>query len=133
MKVVFAGRLKAARLARGFNQQKLADRIGVTRSAVSKFEAPQNDALPSADVLSGIARTLRVSIDYLLGISDFPQIVEEGVPVYNVPPLPGWLNDSLSSLAALQPAWIEAVRGLLRGAEMDLGRRGGEGGGGPVH
>jgi len=52
------------RKARGWNQEELAERIGVTRQAVSRWEA--GSAKPDADKIIAICDLFGVSADYLL-------------------------------------------------------------------
>ena len=52
------------RKARGWNQEELADRIGVTRQAVSRWES--DSAKPDADKIVAICDLFGVSADYLL-------------------------------------------------------------------
>ena len=60
--------IKHLRTARKMTQAEFAERISVTKSAVSAYE---NDTrLPSYDVLIQISRLFHVSVDYLLGCSE---------------------------------------------------------------
>ena len=52
------------RKARGWSQEELADRIGVTRQAVSRWES--NSAKPDAEKIVDISDLFGVSADYLL-------------------------------------------------------------------
>jgi len=52
------------RKARGWSQEELADRIGVTRQAVSRWES--GNAKPDADKLIAISDQFGVTADYLL-------------------------------------------------------------------
>jgi len=52
------------RKARGWSQEELADRIGVSRQAVSRWES--NSAKPDADKIVDICDLFGVSADYLL-------------------------------------------------------------------
>ena len=61
---MFADRLKKARKAKGYTQERLAAEISVERSSVGKYESA--NVIPSAEVLRRIADVLDVSIDYLL-------------------------------------------------------------------
>lgn len=58
-------RLKAARKAKGFTQEELANLISVSRQAYSSYETGTRD--PDTQTLSQIAFNLEVSVDYLLG------------------------------------------------------------------
>ena len=52
------------RKARGWNQEELAERIGVTRQAVSRWES--GSAKPDADKIIAVCDLFGVSADYLL-------------------------------------------------------------------
>ena len=64
-------RIKEARENSGFTQQKLAEAVGVTKTAIYYYEKGRK--IPSADVLKNIALALNVSADYLLGLTDDPR------------------------------------------------------------
>lgn len=49
----------------GLSQQELADRVHVTRQAVSKWE--RGETLPSSDLLKALSNIFNVSINTLLG------------------------------------------------------------------
>ena len=53
------------RTQKGLSQEQLAEQVGVSRQAVSKWEL--NTALPDTDKLVPLARALGVSVDELLG------------------------------------------------------------------
>lgn len=57
-------RLAAARKAAGLTQEQLGELVGVTRQAVSKWEAAQ--AVPDALMAAELCRQLHVSADYIL-------------------------------------------------------------------
>jgi len=61
-------RLKALRQNKGITQEQLADKIGVTNAAVSRYE--QSATYPSVDVLIKLCKFFGVSSDYLLGLAD---------------------------------------------------------------
>lgn len=62
----FGQRLKSARESAGFTQEKLAEKLGVSRTAVARWES--NDIEPKLQNLIGIAELLYVNTDSLLGI-----------------------------------------------------------------
>jgi len=49
----------------GLSQEKLAEQVGVSRQAVSKWEV--GDAVPDTDKLIPLARALGITVDELLG------------------------------------------------------------------
>ena len=57
-------KILAMRKARGWSQEELADRIGVTRQAVSRWES--GAAKPDADKIIAVCDLFGVSADYLL-------------------------------------------------------------------
>ena len=61
-------RIKAARKLRHLTQKDIADHVGVSVQAVSKWERIDND--PDITLLCEIADILEVTLDYLLGRKD---------------------------------------------------------------
>lgn len=61
-------RLKAARERLEFSQEEAAHEIGIKQQNYGRYENEQVD--PSTDMLVKIATGLKVSTDYLLGLSD---------------------------------------------------------------
>ena len=57
-------KLKEARKQAGLSQEQLSEKLGVSRSAVAKWET--DNGIPDVDNLKVISRLLNVSIDYLL-------------------------------------------------------------------
>ena len=60
-------RIRAARQAAGLSQEKLAERLGLTRQAVTKWETGQS--APSTENLLRLAEVLGVPMTALLGAS----------------------------------------------------------------
>lgn len=67
----FAARLQALRKAQALSQEALADRLGVSRQAIGKWES--GAALPSVDNLLELAAILETTVDYLLTGAELPQ------------------------------------------------------------
>ena len=61
----FSERLAMMRQGRGMTQQRLAEKLGVTAQAVSKYETGQS--LPDVQTLKSLAAILGCTTDYLLG------------------------------------------------------------------
>lgn len=57
-------KLKEARKQAGLSQEQLSEKLGVSRSAVAKWET--DNGIPDVDNLKAISKLLKVSVDYLL-------------------------------------------------------------------
>lgn len=63
-KIVFSNNLKDQRIKHNLTQQQLADKVGVTRQAISHYE---NDIRSiDLDILVALAKILNVRIDDLI-------------------------------------------------------------------
>ena len=78
--VLFAIRLKAARVLRELTQAELALRAELPPTSIAHFEASTRK--PSFDTLRRLATALDVSTDYLLGRSGDPSISQSDDPIY---------------------------------------------------
>lgn len=66
---IFRARFLEALENMKLNRSELARRTGIDRSTLSQLLSPDNDRLPRADTVAAIASTLKVSLDWLLGLS----------------------------------------------------------------
>lgn len=64
-----ASRLKEAREEQGLTQRELAEKAGLTASAVSQFEGGKRE--PSFNSMVKLARALEVSPSYLSGLEEY--------------------------------------------------------------
>lgn len=64
----FGKRIKELRKSAGMTQQQLAERIWVSKAAISNYELYERS--PSPEILIKLARVFHVSTDYLLGIEE---------------------------------------------------------------
>lgn len=70
-----ADRIQSLRKSRGISQEELADKIGVSRQAVSKWESEQSS--PDIEKIILLSDYFDVTTDYLLkGIEPIPDISE---------------------------------------------------------
>lgn len=67
----FAGRLRELRKEAGYTQEELAKMIGKTRSAVAGYESENKE--PDLETLARLAQIFKVSVEYLMGLSDIRQ------------------------------------------------------------
>lgn len=65
-------RLKTLRIKNGVTQKAIADGIGVTSVSVQRFE--YGTAKPKLDTVVRLADFFGVSLDYLLGRTDVPEV-----------------------------------------------------------
>ncbi len=82
----FGERIEEAMIAKGLNQAQLAEKLGVSRSAISQFVHEKR--CPSRQVIIKMANVLSVSVDLLMGRtsrSDFSKLLQ---------------NDSIRTLVA---------------------------------
>ena len=68
MNLEIANRLTALRKQNGYSQEELADKLNVSRQAVSKWE--RGESSPDTDNLIALAKLYNVSLDELLGLSN---------------------------------------------------------------
>lgn len=59
-----ADRIQGLRKAKGFSQEELADKVGVSRQAVSKWESGQS--VPEVDKIILLSQYFNVTTDYIL-------------------------------------------------------------------
>ena len=62
--MTFAEKLKSLRKQSGMSQEKLAERLGVSRQAITKWETEAG--IPEVENLMGISSLFDISIDELL-------------------------------------------------------------------
>lgn len=68
----FSDRLKTALEEKNMEQKKLAQKIGVTTATMNNYV--WGVSRPSLTVVYSIAKELGVSVDYLLGLSDYLEL-----------------------------------------------------------
>ena len=72
--IIVGNRIRQARVLAGLTQEQLAEMIGVSRTAIARWETAE--AEPTLDHLLDLTRALRVSADYLLGIGGSDPLLE---------------------------------------------------------
>ena len=73
----FGNKLKLLRLQDNMTQEKLAQKLNLTKSVISAYETGLR--LPSYDVLIRIAKIFNVSTDYLLGLEHKQEVDLSGL------------------------------------------------------
>ena len=109
-------RIQEARKAAGLSQESLGERLGVSRQAVSKWEA--DAAVPELENLIAMSRIFGVTIGALLGVEpeaaedrsegDAPEAPGEGVE--GAAPAGELTDRELAAVEAIVRKYLEAVR-----------------------
>ena len=87
----------------GMSQEQLAELIGVSRQAVSKWEV--GDAIPDTDKLVPLARALNISVDELLGNVQDAQSDAVAPQSTAQSRKPGWFATQWYWLGLIPVAW----------------------------
>ena len=109
-------RIQEARKAAGLSQESLGERLGVSRQAVSKWEA--DAAVPELENLIAMSRIFGVTIGALLGVEpeaaedrsekDAPEAPGEGVE--GTAPAGELTDRELAAVEAIAKKYLEAVQ-----------------------
>lgn len=83
----------------GMSQDALADRLGVSRQAISKWET--GDAIPETGKLPLLARTFNVTIDWLLS---------EDEPECAIPETP---DSTPQTSSPEKTTWVDSIPGVI--------------------
>ena len=75
MENTFGQRLRELRQKKGLTQKGLAQRLGISTSAVGMYEQDRRE--PDNSILSELCRILNTTTDYLIGFTKSPQDVGE--------------------------------------------------------
>lgn len=97
-------RIRSSREARGLTIKEVAESIGLSESAISRYESGYVAKI-KVPVLTSIAKVLNVQEEYLLGVTDQKQAASETIPTGEFRYVP-------MSVAAGQPLEIDGVKDL---------------------
>ncbi len=75
---IFSYRLMTLRKMRHMTQQQVADKLGVSRSTYTCYEV--GNSMPTAASLCALGDLFEVSLDYLLGRHEDPDLYDLGDP-----------------------------------------------------
>lgn len=101
-------RIKQLRESHGETQQKMAENLGVSQQTIAGWEKGQRN--PSLETLSTLADYFGVSVDYLLGRTDIPNIYIHDIEV------DGKHGRMASTQKDLSPEYQEQVRAKVQNA-----------------
>lgn len=71
----FGDKLKQLREEKGVNRENIAELLSISYSSIAKYEI--NERFPDKESLIKLSRFFNVSIDYLLGVTDIREPLEE--------------------------------------------------------
>jgi transcriptional regulator with XRE-family HTH domain len=71
-------KLKSLREQRGWTQSQAAERLGISSQVVSNYERDYRS--PDKETLSRIAKVYNCSLDWLLGVTDNPERIDDPSP-----------------------------------------------------
>lgn len=112
---LFRERLRMLLLRSGKNQSTFAGTIGIDRSALSQMLSGATTRLPRAETLMTIAQEHKVSLDWLLGLSQDEAVtgeirdmmeIEEGVSGYGESFMARWFAEAAGMKVRYVPAGI---------------------------
>lgn len=75
VRVMFSAELKKLRTEYGMTQAQLADRLGISASAVGMYEQGRRE--PDSELLTRLARLFHTTTDALLGVKAEPETEQE--------------------------------------------------------
>lgn len=94
----------------GMSQEKVAEYMGVSRQAVTKWES--NNSTPSSDNLTKLARLFGISVDVLLGNEEHKEIFAD--PPNSADKKP-WIFIGISTLCIIAYLIISTILGCFSG------------------
>jgi transcriptional regulator with XRE-family HTH domain len=115
LSVLFRERLKILMLRSGLNQSAFAAKVGLDRSALSQLVSGNTTRLPRAETLLNIAAEHKISLDWLLGLSQDEGLtgelrvnmeMEEGSGGHNQALLAQWHAEAAGTKIRYVPAGI---------------------------
>ena len=112
-----AERLQKLRKEHGYSQEQLADELGVSRQAVSKWE--RGEASPDTDNLIALARLYNISVDNLLFENGVQQPAAES-PAEEPVKVKRRYHDGITGLVSGVTVMLSIIAYLVMGCVWDL-------------
>lgn len=117
----FGGYLSSLRKKADMTQMELADRLNLTRQAVSRYE--HGDSFPDVSILVIIAEIFHVSLDQLINSGNpthGESMILENIAQGKEPAPPEHIEDVLSLAPYLRPSMLSALSGNLAKQGIDI-------------
>ena len=115
MNIEIANRLVHLRKSNHLSQEALAEKLGISRQAVSKWE--RAEASPDTDNLILLAKLYRVSLDELLKTEEDLIVPAQGQTAANANPAEAWAEDIRMGCDRTENGNVEDIRAEYTGAE----------------
>ena len=112
-------RIQEGRLRLGLSQEGLGEKLGVSRQAVSRWEA--DGAVPDTDKLIALSRLFGITLNELLQVENPP--AREPAPAEPPSPPPKGRRRGRTAAILLGALLIAAAAGVLAGGNAALARR----------
>lgn len=113
-------KIHACRRRAGLSQEALAEKLDVSRQAISKWEC--GEAIPETAKLKGLAAALGVTVDWLLSEEPLPEDPTEPSKEENVLHIPPQTDGyNVQTTRDTAPDWTERLPGFLRGMFLRWG------------
>lgn len=93
----FGTRLRIARNEKGFTQKQLANKLGVTEQAISKYE--RGICFPDIEILDNIPQILKCSLDYLFQFEKEKRVSFDQNNIEYRNQMKTWINPDIISLS----------------------------------
>lgn len=108
MNIEIANRLVHLRKSNHLSQEALAEKLGISRQAVSKWE--RAEASPDTDNLILLAKLYRVSLDELLKTEEDLIVLAQGQTAANANPAGAWAEDIRTGCDRTENGNVEDIR-----------------------
>lgn len=117
-------RIAEARKSKGLTQQELADKVGISKQAIYRYESGARE--PRINIVVEIAKALGVSVSYLLGLDTadggipsfvnvpFYGTIAAGTPIEMLP-----IDDTKPAPAEIRERYPDSFFLLVRGESMN--------------
>ena len=115
--MTFGEKLKEARKEAGLSQEQFAEKMGVSRSAIAKWESDKG--MPDVNNLKAMAQLLNISVDYLLDEDEKLSFNETKEPVdLNSYSVSGKCRDKKDAVCFAKYVDADAIYPLIRRKKM---------------
>lgn len=113
----FGAYIAKLRKAADMTQSELADKIGLTRQAISKYE--HGDSFPDISILLLIADVFRITVDNLISAGE-PTKIESEILLYKASSVPASADEIVNIAPFIKPSELDRFTGKLKAQGIDI-------------